>query len=109
MPCNDCPPPFEMRQMVGELNKEIENEKYKKEKIDAEKKQLEAALCALCSELDRRGIAAEVIAAATHSGLIDLLAFWQEHKKDDASRLANDINKRYSKDELAVIKTILGE
>jgi hypothetical protein len=109
MPCNDGPPPFKMRQIIGELNNEIENAQYQKNKIDAEKKQLEAVLCALCSELDRRGIAVEVIAAATHNGLIDLLAFWQEHKKDDASRLANDINKRYSKDELAVIKTILGE
>ena len=44
MPCNDGPPPFEVRQMVGELNKEIESAQYKKEKIDAEKKTTRSCL-----------------------------------------------------------------
>jgi len=70
-------------------------------------KQLEAALCAVCNELDRRGIAENVLSEASRNGLIDLMQFYSSHKKEDVARLANDIHKRYSKDELAVIKKLI--
>ena len=68
---------------------------------------LEAALCAVCNELDRREIAENVLSEASRNGLIDLMQFYSDHKKEDAARLANDIHKRYSKDELAVIKKLI--
>jgi acyl-ACP thioesterase len=68
---------------------------------------MEAMVCALLNELDRRGIAEQVIAEASRNGLIDIMGFWAVHKKDDISRIADDIHHRYSKDEQEVIRKLL--
>ena len=68
----------------------------------------EAILCALFNELDRRGIAEPVIAEASRNGLIEIMTWWENHKKDDKARLTNDVHK-YSKDEQRIIKEILKE
>lgn len=68
---------------------------------------MEAVVCALLNELDRRDIADMVIADASRNGLIDIMSIWVRHKQDDASKLAADFHKRYSKDEQALIKKLL--
>jgi ankyrin repeat protein len=70
-------------------------------------KALEAALCAICNELDKRGIAESALSNAGRNGLINLLQFYAQHKKEDVSRLTYDIHSRYSKDELAIIKQVI--
>jgi len=69
---------------------------------------LGSAICALTSELERRGIADDVIAKASRSGLINIMGFWSAHKNDDVTRLSREIHK-YSKDKQAVMKKILNE
>lgn len=68
---------------------------------------LEAVLCAIFSELDRRNIAEEVIAEASRYGLINIMDLYLEHSKTDKARLAKDIHTRYSKDELLIIKELI--
>lgn len=69
--------------------------------------ELEASICAICNELDRRGIAQSVLVEASRNGLIDLMSFWEIHTKKDSDRIAADIHQRYSKDEIAIIKQII--
>lgn len=64
-------------------------------------------VCAIFNELERRGIGEAVIAEASRNGLIDIMGIWNEHKKDDASRLAKDLHHRYSKDEQAILRALL--
>ena len=69
---------------------------------------LEAGLCALITELEKRNLANEIIPEASRKGLIDLMAFWQHHKKDDESRLRTELH-RYSVHEQEVLRKILFE
>ncbi len=66
----------------------------------------DAALCALISALERRGIAAEVIADASRCGLIDIMGHWNRHHTTDETRLADKLHK-FSKDEQAILKRLL--
>jgi len=68
---------------------------------------LEAGLCALITELEKRGIANEVISQASKSGLIDLMGFWERHSKEDEVRLAKKLHE-FSEHEQAVLKKLLG-
>lgn len=67
---------------------------------------LEAALCAVISELESKGICFEVLNNANKNGIISLFQFWNYHKKEDESRLSVELAK-YSEHELSVIKNIL--
>ena len=67
---------------------------------------LEACLCAVMSELESRGIVESVIVKASRNGLIDLVGFWEHHKKNDRARLLAEIHK-FSVDEQKVIKKLL--
>lgn len=69
---------------------------------------LEGGLCAIITELEIRNIASEVISQASKSGLIDLMSFWEEHKKDDKTRLAKELHK-FSEHEQAVLKELLNK
>lgn len=87
----------------------VDNPELKK-KIEEQEKLingLEGALCAICNELDRRKILNDVVSKASKSGFIDILTWWHHHEQSDRSRLAADIHKRYSVDELAVIAQII--
>ncbi len=68
---------------------------------------MEAMVCALMNELDRRGIGESVVAEASRNGLIDIMGLWDQHKKTDISKIANDIHHRYSKDEQEIIRKLL--
>ena len=81
---------------------ELRNQKDRNDK-------LEASLCALITELEKRNIANEVIAQASRSGLIDLMGFWEEHKQEDETKLANKIHTMFSEHEQEVIKKILNQ
>jgi hypothetical protein len=75
-------------------------------KVKKENEWLVGALCAVFNELERRGVAADVLAEASRNGLIGVLEFWAEHKSDDVSRLARELHK-YSKDEQQVLRELL--
>lgn len=69
-------------------------------------KRLEAGLCSLITELEKRGIANEVISQASKSGLIDLMSFWEHHSKEDEARLAKKFHQ-FSEHEQEVIKKMV--
>lgn len=69
-------------------------------------KTLEAGLCALITELEKRGIANEVISQACKSGLIDLMSFWEEHSKEDEARLAKKFHQFSEHEQEVIIKMV---
>jgi len=71
-------------------------------------KEMEAALCAVFTELEKKGALEEVINRAESNGQIDLMKFWKKHKKEDEQRLTKDL-KKYSQHELDMIKDILNK
>lgn len=71
-------------------------------------KSLTAGLCALMSELEEKGIANEIISRASKRGLINLMDFWVDHKKDDETRLAKELHK-FSEQEQSVLKKLLNK
>ena len=75
------------------------------ELIDQNRK-LEAGLCAIITELEKRKIADEIISQASKSGLINLMDFWFHHSKEDETRLAVELH-RFSEHEQTVLKKLL--
>lgn len=69
---------------------------------------LEAGLCAIITELEKRNLAEEIIPEASRKGLIDLVGFWNYHKKDDESRLMVELHK-FSIHEQEVLREILNK
>lgn len=80
MACNEYPSSIKQRQIFNRIKKDINKAQEVTNKLQKEKENLETALRALCAELDRRGIAAEVVSTAQHSGLIGLLGFWNKNE-----------------------------
>lgn len=68
---------------------------------------LEAALCAILTELSKYDIWETVLLDASKNGEIDIQSFWKEHVGDDVTRLIRDLQK-YSAHELDNIYRILG-
>jgi len=80
--------------------------------LEAEKQKtlkLEAVLCAIFNEVKRRGILEDVVSEASRNGLIDVMSFYEKHRADDIAKIASDLHKRYSKDELAIVKQLLNK
>jgi hypothetical protein len=96
---------IDMHKRNGALLKSVD----KLEKEEDRNDKLEASLCALITELEKRDIANDVISQASRSGLIDLMKFWEEHKQEDETRLANKIHKMFSEHEQEVIKKLLNK
>lgn len=67
---------------------------------------LEAGLCAIITELEKRGIANEVISQASKSGLIDLMSFWEKHSNEDRVRLAKKFHA-FSEHEQQIIRKMM--
>lgn len=107
MPCYDPRDDEELE----ELREKIKNdERLRLEELHSLKdsnNKLEAMLCAICNELQRNDILYSIISEAQRKGKIDILSFVEKHIDNDKIRLANDIQKRYSVDELKVIKELL--
>ncbi len=75
-------------------------------KLIEQNKRLEASLCAVITELEKRGIANEVISQASKSGLINIMDFWLTHSKEDETRLARELH-RFSEHEQVILKRLL--
>lgn len=67
---------------------------------------LEAGLCAIITELEKKNIANEVISQASKSGLTDLMSFWHQHKNEDVTRLAKELHK-FSEHEQVILRRLL--
>jgi hypothetical protein len=67
---------------------------------------LEAGLCAVIIELEKRGIAIEVISEASKRGMVDLMSFWEKHSKEDEARLANKFHS-FSEHEQAMMRKMI--
>ena len=72
-----------------------------------EKKYLVGALCAIITELEKKGIANDIISQASKSGLVDIMSFWLEHKNEDEVRIAKEIHEKFSEHELEIVKKLL--
>lgn len=66
----------------------------------------EAKLCAIFNELERRGISGDVAVKASRNGLVDVMKWYMQHKKNDEARLEGDLHK-YSVDEQQMMLKIL--
>lgn len=106
MPCSDG---RERERIVyvkngTELRKQVEEAR----KLHGVNSHLEAALCAVLTELEHMGIAEKVIAKSSKRGLIDLRRWWGGHKEKDKERLSRELNT-YSEHEQQVIFELLEE
>lgn len=72
------------------------------------RKSLEAGLCAIISELEKRGIANEIISDANKNGMINLSDFWAHHSQEDETRLAVKLHE-FSEHEQEVLKRLLNK
>lgn len=90
------------------INKLFVDKDHKINDLIERNKYLEAALCAIITELEKRNIANEIITEASKNGIIDLMNFWSCHFDNDKTRLAVELFK-YSEHEKAIIKQILNE
>jgi len=70
--------------------------------------ELEAAICAICNELEDRNILDEILANGSVNGRIKLHDIWNNHKQNDERRLKNEL-KKYTKHELKLLKRILNK
>lgn len=80
--------------------------KYEISRLQDRVNWLEAGLCAIITELEKKNIANEVISQASKSGLIDLMSFWHQHKNEDVTRLAKELHK-FSEHEQDVLRKLL--
>ena len=109
MPCYDpFNSPSNNRETIRETIVKVDNPQDKQEiiKLTDTVKRLEAGLCAIMSELDRKGIANEIISQASKSGLINLMDFWEAHSKEDETRIARALH-HFSEHEQIVMKKLL--
>ena len=110
MPCYD---PFHgetsrNKETIREIITKVDNPEDKKEiiKLTDTVKRLEAGLCAIISDLERKGIANEIISQASKSGLINLMDFWENHSKEDETKMARALH-HFSEHEQIVLKKLL--
>ena len=78
------------------------------EKLKQENQFLEAGLCAIIRELDKRNISHEVINDAMVHGKIDLMNFWVRHSQKDEVRIAAKLEK-FSDHEKEILKQLLNK
>ena len=115
--CNSC---RNQQYSYGELDtisynlKDNYEEKYpiKMEEIKQlavlkkENNYLEAALCAILTELENRKAYKPVVNAASKNGMIDIDSFWAKHQSKDEERLKAELDK-FSEHEKEIIKKLL--
>lgn len=69
---------------------------------------LEACLCAIITELEKKDIAAEIILTAGKAGQVNIAKWWAEHKNDDVTRLTAEMRK-FSPQEWEILRKILNK
>jgi len=67
---------------------------------------LEACLCAIITELEKKKIANEIITKASRSGLLNIMSFWLEHSKKDKTRISNEFHS-FSEHEQSLIRKLI--
>lgn len=105
MPCrtfdrNDIPkkvPPQKKKEIIYQDNPEHLN------RIN----ELEAAVCALCNEMEDMGYLDEVMTSAEKNGMIDIRKIWEDHQQKDVIRIKKKLIQ-FSEHEIKLIKKILG-
>ena len=105
MPCYD---PRGNEPRIIYQDRDNPEDKKKIHELKHMNKALEAGLCALITELEKRNIANEVISQASKSGLINLMDFWAIHSKEDETRLAQKLHE-FSEHEQEVLKKLLNQ
>ena len=112
MPCYEPPRPSEseesLQNQLSKITKDRQEYLGKLAETTLRVEWLEAALCAVFNELDKRNITAGVMAESSRNGLIGLMEFWSTHKAGDKARLAAELHK-YSKDEQEILRQLLRE
>jgi len=106
MPCYDGYGPERIRTETIYVDRDNPQDKRKIAELIESTKWFEGALCAIFTELEKRGIANEVISQASKSGLIGIMDFWKRHSKEDETRLAVELHK-YSEHEQEILKKLL--
>jgi hypothetical protein len=108
MPCYDSrdhEPRTEVKYIKGLSPDEVNKKLFKlKDKVA----KLEAGLCAVINELEKKGIANEILSQASKSGLIDLMEFWEKHSKEDEARLAKKFHE-FSEHEQDLIRKMISD
>jgi hypothetical protein len=68
--------------------------------------ELEAAVCALCNELEDMGYLDDVMAAAEKNGMTNIRKIWEQHQQEDLARMKKNLSL-FSEHEIKLIKQIL--
>jgi hypothetical protein len=74
--------------------------------LKKENNYLEAALCAILTELENRKAYKPVVNAASKNGMIDIDSFWAKHQSKDEERLKTELDK-FSEHEKEILKRLL--
>lgn len=74
--------------------------------LKKENNYLEAALCAILTELENRKAYKPVVNAASKNGMIDIDSFWAKHQSKDEERLKGELDK-FSEHEKEILKKLL--
>ena len=106
MPCYDSRGNEDNTRIVYQNGVDPNPYEIKIESLNKNNRLLQAGLCAIITELEKKGIANEIISQASKSGLIDLMAFWESHSKEDETRLAKELHK-FSEHEQSILKKLL--
>lgn len=91
---------------IESISKDNLLDKIELKKLQEHNQYLEAVLCAVFTELEKRKIVEEIINDATKHGFIDIFGFWQLHKQNDVKRLQNELDK-FSHHEKEILKELL--
>lgn len=98
---------------IKEPPKNLENiskdnllDKIELKKLKEQNEYLEAVLCAVFTELEKREIDQEIMDNATENGEVSMYGFWQQHKQKDKDRLQKELDK-FSQHEKEILKELL--
>lgn len=67
----------------------------------------EAALCAICNELQKLDKAEEILLTASRNSKMDLMSLWYSHQNSDRARIARML-ENYSTHEIDIMRDLLG-
>jgi hypothetical protein len=67
---------------------------------------LEAALCAVLTELEKTNLYKSVVNEASKNGIIGIDSFWSKHQMKDEKRLLVELDK-FSEHEKEILKRLL--
>ena len=81
-------------------------DKIELKKIKEYNEYLEAILCAVFTELEKRKIDQEIFDDATKNGEVSMFGFWENHKQKDRERLQKELDK-FSRHEQEILKELL--